>query len=399
MSLRRVECEGYKAFGSPTAVTLTRLNVIFGRNNSGKTTLARLPIFAAASFVDLDRSYALSAGNVRFGSSFLELASPDQAHPRIAIGLEWDRAPLPSGDASEAVSPGIGLKVVLQHVSKGVEQQTVQLTRLTIDDGLPVEFRLGKPGEDRGIQSALDALEPSLKAGVERRRADLRRLVQDLLHIPGGRPRIEDTYSTRDATAWTVGEVPYLLASDRRLMDEVARWFADHLDGVRIDVDQAAFAFRFVEERRNFSVGLSQSGRGIQSVLPVAALLLAVASRRRQTQLVVVEEPEEHLHPSAHGAVADLLIGCSAEAQTIVETHSEHLLLRLRRRIAEGYVAPSDVAFYYLDDRQVVEEIHIDEMGAASNWPTGVFESDIDEAQAIVEAKLSAMEHLGTRSC
>ena len=41
--------EGYRAFSSPTTMSLRRLTVIFGKNNSGKTTLTRLPLFIGAS--------------------------------------------------------------------------------------------------------------------------------------------------------------------------------------------------------------------------------------------------------------------------------------------------------------------------------------------------------------
>jgi predicted ATPase len=142
-------------------------------------------------------------------------------------------------------------------------------------------------------------------------------------------------------------------------------------------------------------ISVAESGRGIQAVLPVVTILLGIARGQRRAHLVVVEEPEEHLHPSAHGPVADLLIECSSKAQTIVETHSENLILRLRRRIADGTISADDIALYFVTEDHDVVPVLLDEHGTTTNWPSGVFESDIEEAQAIVEAKLSAMGDMG----
>ena len=173
-------------------------------------------------------------------------------------------------------------------------------------------------------------------------------------------------------------------------------WFDEHMNGLSVDLDLAAFAFRLVEVRENVAISLSESGRGTQALLPVVALLLAVARREQRARLILAEEPEEHLHPSAHGAIGDLLIEASRRSQIVVETHSENLILRLRRRIAEGKLLPDQVAFYHVDDDHSVVPIGIDAQGIATNWPVGVFEGDAEEAQAIVQAKLAAMGTLGT---
>lgn len=150
-----------------------------------------------------------------------------------------------------------------------------------------------------------------------------------------------------------------------------------------------------IEIRDDLTVNFAHSGRGPQSALPVVTLLLAVASGIRRTPLVIVEEPEAHLHPSVHGDLADLVIASASKSQLIVETHSENFLLRLRRRIAEGALSNTNVALYYVDDAHNVLPVELDAFGTTDQWPSGVFESDVDEARAIIEAKMSAMGTLG----
>src|SRR5262249_32455002 len=83
-----VGCQGYRAFSRSTRVPLRPITVIFGKNNSGKTTLVRLPLFAMASAID-PRMYSLDVSGLRFGTSFSDLASVDQPHPRISVELTW----------------------------------------------------------------------------------------------------------------------------------------------------------------------------------------------------------------------------------------------------------------------------------------------------------------------
>jgi predicted ATPase len=172
----------------------------------------------------------------------------------------------------------------------------------------------------------------------------------------------------------------------------VTEWFYENLDRTRINLDLATFAFRFTQEHRYSQVSLSESGRGTQALLPVVALLKGISQGLRKTELAIVEEPEEHLHPSAHGAVADLLIDASRKTQVLIETHSENLILRLRRRVAEKRIDLDEIALYYIHHGGEVVKIELDSTGSAINWPIGVFENDIEEAQAIIDAKIAALD-------
>ena len=73
---------------------------------------------------------------------------------------------------------------------------------------------------------------------------------------------------------------------------------------------------------------------------------------------ILVEQPEVHLHPRLQSAVGDLFVDTvvSGRAQLLVETHSEHLVLRLLRRIREHVLDPQDLAILYVD---------LDDSGAA----------------------------------
>jgi hypothetical protein len=380
--IQALRCEGYKAFSRPLNLELRPITVFFGKNNSGKTTLARLPLVVAASLTNPDSLYALSAHGLSFGSSFLDLATASNPHPAVALGIQW--------------SPRRRLLLELQYVSSREEPDSVQPTFIDLD-GSRNRVQLRRKRTETPQQLVESVLAPPAQRRLRQRIQMLEDLLDRLIHIPSSRPKIETIYTVRPPAAWTVDEVPHLLRATPRLLTAVDLWFREHVDGSGLDIDQAVFAFRMAEIRDDLTVNFAQSGRGPHSVLPVVTLLLAVASGIRRAPLVIVEEPEAHLHPSVHGDLADLVIACASKSQIIIETHSENFLLRLRRRIAESTLPNTNVALYFIDDAHNVLPIELDAFGTTDKWPSGVFESDVDEARAIIEAKISAMGTLGDR--
>lgn len=117
--------------------------------------------------------------------------------------------------------------------------------------------------------------------------------------------------------------------------------------------------------------------------------------------MILLEQPELHLHPRAQADLGDLLIDALNEGHRfIIETHSEHLLLRLRRRIAETTVRPTetryqlkpdDLAVYFVErwgGKSRVNEVAVNEVGQIPEPPEGFrrfFSDDYDEMMAIAE--------------
>ncbi len=143
-------------------------------------------------------------------------------------------------------------------------------------------------------------------------------------------------------------------------------------------------------------VDLPDVGFGISQVLPV----LVQCFYAPQDSIIIMEQPEIHLHPSAQSALADVMIdviksrenGKDRNIQLIVETHSEHFLRRLQRRIAEDVVPKEKVSAYFADIGKtpaVLEPLQIDISGNILNWPENFFG---DEMTDITEQAKAAMK-------
>ena len=132
-------------------------------------------------------------------------------------------------------------------------------------------------------------------------------------------------------------------------------------------------------------------GFGLSYVLPLILSVLVHASqmaRKDDSQqiLLLVENPEAHLHPAGQTMMGRLLaLGAACGVQILVETHSDHLLNGIRIAVKDKKLEAKDSVIFFFKTIQpdgivdsvpyaVVEELHADEYGMINNWPEGFFD-------------------------
>ncbi|WP_028110705.1 AAA family ATPase [Ferrimonas futtsuensis] len=143
------------------------------------------------------------------------------------------------------------------------------------------------------------------------------------------------------------------------------------------------------KEAGGSEVKLTDVGFGVSQILPVLVLLYYVS----EGSTVILEQPEIHLHPAVQSRLADLILTVSKtrRVQIIVESHSEHFIRRLQRRVAEGDVKSTELKLYFFSTYRgsaKYNELEIDEYGSIHNWPENFFGDDLSEIAATRTAAL-----------
>lgn len=221
----------------------------------------------------------------------------------------------------------------------------------------------------------------------------LEQTLETLFPISPFRIPPERLYIFRGTTPQNIGYrgdlLPDLLFRRPKLVEDTNEWLnrlnMDYeLEVKPVEADSGdLFVVRLIDTRRKepVSVALPDVGFGISQLLP-----FIVQSLVSEGQIISIEQPEVHVHPKLQADLGALLaerIKKSRRNRFIVETHSEHLILRLQRLIRNKLLEPEDVSVIYVSRKPrgaKAERLHLDEDGDfIDDWPNGFFPERLRE--------------------
>ena len=189
-------------------------------------------------------------------------------------------------------------------------------------------------------------------------------------------------------------------AEEATLDDKISDWLQkmDLAYSFSLDwVSQSAteYEVRLQKSPVSASVTLVDMGYGLAQFLPV--LVLCYYAPEEST--LILEQPGIHLHPKVQSQLADLLIEVVTERnlQILVESHSEHLLNRLQRRVAEEKIAADQTALYFCrNDEGVsnIDRLKMDEFGNITNWPENFFGDEMGDLFAMTKAQRERQQRM-----
>ena len=188
--------------------------------------------------------------------------------------------------------------------------------------------------------------------------------------------------------------LPDLLLRQPELVEETNEWLKRLDIGYELEINSVGdrsrdlFEVRLLDMFRKERVGkkrvdvaLPDVGFGISQLLP-----FVVQSLVSQGRIISIEQPEVHVHPRLQADLGDLLaeaIREPRENQFVIETHSEHLVLRLQRLIRKKEIKPEDISVIYVSrgpEGAKAERLRLDEDGDfIDDWPNGFFPERLRE--------------------
>jgi predicted ATPase len=157
---------------------------------------------------------------------------------------------------------------------------------------------------------------------------------------------------------------------------------------IKFDEHQTNYTYTLWDSGNRLAVTASDIGVGVSQLMP-----LIVAALSQKKGLIACEQPELHVHPRVQVAIGDLLTQSNSRCNFLIETHSEHLILRLLRRIRqttdkelpENYlpVRHTDISIIYIEPSDTgakSRKIEVDEEGEFKDrWPQGFFSERREE--------------------
>lgn len=231
----------------------------------------------------------------------------------------------------------------------------------------------------------------------------LREYLRNMIYIGPLRECLERVYSYSGNIPSNVGKsgkyTPDILMKKPELVNKVNDWFERFEIGYKLDVDplkRNLFALTLTDKKTDCDVSPKDIGFGIGQLLPI--IVQGVLS---ESKIICIEQPEIHIHPRLQAEFGSFVAEVASRAvkepylmndegygnQFIIETHSEHLILRLLRLIrdttngelkeGEKPLRPEDVAVIYAKPTEQgteLMELRISEDGDfIDKWPDGFF--------------------------
>ncbi|AUX46505.1 uncharacterized protein SOCE26_080110 [Sorangium cellulosum] len=386
MRLRTLSFAGYRSFAarSPAAperplqrLQLAPLTILLGKNNSGKSTVARLlhHVLLALGHDGKD-PFPMDRDGHKYGGSFRDVQHGGAFFNPVDLEVE-----LSAEDGAETT----------------LATQLIQVSDIADDRPPLVQKCIFRGKAFAAEETPLRGLLPDVPEANSWREG-ARRLLKASCHIGPVRDSVQESYEVvRNKTEQRLPNsrdaIAQMLLTDVELRAAVGDWMAKHLEGWRVDVRQSLDTFKLMARRAGRESNLADAGQGIQQVLPVAVLCCWRSLGRSDASFLdIMEQPELHLHDAAHAPIGDLLLSAVADTRgnLVVETHSESLVLRVRRRIAEGRLSPDHVAMIYVEDTaegSQLRPIPLEPNGEVEWWPEGVFSEAFVEVKAIRRAQ------------
>ncbi len=441
--ITRLSFQNFKSWADTGEVRMAPLVGLFGTNSSGKTSLLQFLLLLKQTTESPDRRLVLDLGNERSFvdlGTFQELVFSHDLERPLSWSLEWN---LPKRlkvfdtieDAAIFQSDSLAFSAVLawkDHIRVldmrytfgdyefGMTLGRDKKERYDLVSSNSYKFRRvqGRPWklphpakcygfpdqvrayyQNAGFLSDFELEFEQLFSRVHYL-GPLREYPRREYAWSGGRPSDMGRRGERVVEAILASREAGVLYSrgkgkKRQTLEErVAQWLKDleliHSFEVR-PIKEGGKLFQVWVKRTVSSseVLITDVGFGVSQILPVITLCYYVP----EGSIILLEQPEIHLHPRVQSGLADVLIDAikTRKVQIIIESHSEHLLRRLQRRIAEEELNAEDAALYFCSvsrDRSKLQSLELDMFGTIMNWPKGFFGDDFEEISATQKAIL-----------
>lgn len=348
--LTKIEITNFKIFKEKICVPLSNLNIFTGANGRGKSTALQALILMKQS---LDGT---EIKDIKYHSKYLELGSFDD--------IKSTDAPINFSfyDYESYLSYSFHSK------DNGKKLKSSILEKTTNNDSFVIDF-------NKIHYISAERLGP--KVSYERHSEE---------DLNGVGKRGEFVASTLFEKQQQLVHKSLVINDDKgeTLLAQTGDWLNQIFKGCDISIKSTIETIIEVGFKGKFTTKFSKPtniGFGFSNVLPIIVAGLIA----NEGDILIIDSPEAHLHPSAQSELAKFLAKISLiGVQVFVETHSEHILngVRIAIKSTDINILSHQLSILYFDDQ--IKKIEIQEDGSINDWPKGFFDQAIIDEEYLL---------------
>jgi predicted ATPase len=376
MKLKSISFENYKAFKEKQNLELRPITILIGKNSSGKSIITKL-------FTLLDNSLSrrinepllLNNYGIELGAEFRDLQYARDATLPISFKVTYQN------------NAEIFIKIIKPYGKSRIDILEWNIT----NNKYKIEYVKSKnlfiDSHNTAYATTINGFLPNLEFSNKYRITldyvgPFRALPKRQYYFVG--EFAQDEIGVDGKEAYQILINSYLEKTD--LLGKVSDWYEKNF-GWKLEIEENKSSYEFLllkeDGNKKIQVNLADVGQGMHQALP----LVVRANMLIEDSIIVLEQPELHLHTAAHADLAELFARSAKEGnQTfVIETHSENVLLRLRKLVIDndfGFTK-DDIIIYWVGEHenggQKITPITIDEEGTLSDWFDDAFNENVFE--------------------
>lgn len=436
-----IHLKNFKCYRDSGVIPLAPLTLIVGPNNSGKSSVLQALSLLSQTARDESSAALVTSGPLVDAGGFHDIHNvhAPRTRPTFSIAITREAFERIESDREGQHFSGSNSLFVEFGFDSGSNQIFTRRTHLSDSEGSLIKMsrtgrwksRFGSSTDDLPVKFVFRNFLPFLvpveksqaKGGKRKLTASQQRAYSNITmldiqsfiwsnvldamrHIAPLRTKVPWYYGTGRRSSSDLGPGgenvvraiaghPMMPGSSKEKLDTALdHWMSDKLELVRrIWIDQigsrhGVYSLLAQDAGGTDAINVAGMGEGISQVLPIVVRSLLSP----HNECLLIEQPEVHLHPRAQANLGDLFVETASrnQRQVIIETHSEHLLLRIRRRVAEGKIKPSKVSILFVEKNgkeSTIRPLELNRNGHFNDWPEGFFEDAYREAMELAMAQ------------
>lgn len=358
--ITNLSLHNFKCFKEETSLPFRQINILYGKNGRGKSTFSQALLMLAQSMKENNEvTPLLLKGDLVDMGLYNELYNAYSDNETFSFTIQ--------GDSPEE-------KVKLSYEANENDFRTAKLYELEVNGMNRVDEKQSMDADKDFGNTHDNVLEVGSTSDVS-----LLQGLKSVQYVSANRlgPRNYSSLSGASDVIGVNGEylINVLEKQGEEFRNSVRQALSEVLDGAALITrrkDEETIELRLNSEDGDHTFRPIHVGFGYSYVLPVIVAALIA----KKNSMMIVENPEAHLHPGAQSRLMEFLIAQSLEKnlQLVLETHSDHVVNGLRISMRNQTLTPDDAVIHYFEHKtdqpqSTVEHVYCDKNGNLSQYP------------------------------